>query len=119
MTYIKGSKGTCSKYNAKKTIIDGITFASKKEALRYSELKLLQKAGIVKNFVCQPVYPLQDGYKRSDGKRIRPINYVGDFFIVYTDGRMELEDVKGVETEVFKIKRKLLEAKYDLVLKIV
>lgn len=110
---------TRSKYGSIKTTIDGITFASKKEAGRYCELKLLQKSGIVKNFVCQPVYPVFDGYKRSDGKKIRGIDYVGDFLVIYADGRIELEDVKGILTPIFQLKRKLLEAKYDLIIKIV
>lgn len=108
-----------SKYGAIKTIVDGITFDSKKEALRYSELKLLQKLGVIKSFSCQPVFLLLDGYKRSDGKRIRPIKYVADFLINYPDGSVDIEDVKGILTEVFKIKRKLLEAKYDIIIKIV
>ena len=50
----------------------------------------------------------------------RAIHYIADFRITYDDGRIEIEDVKGVETEAFKIKRKLFEAAYpDLTLKIV
>lgn len=108
-----------SKYKAIKTIVDGITFDSKKEALRYQELKLLQRAGLIKSFSCQPEFILHDGYKRSDGKRIRSIRYVADFLVNYPDGRVDIEDVKGIETPLFKIKRKLLEAKYDLILKII
>lgn len=119
MKHIKGFKGPRSKYKAIKTIVDGNTFDSKKEALRYNELKLLQRAGIIKSFSCQPEFILQDGYRRKDGKKIRAIKYIADFKVEYPDGHIEIEDSKGMETDVFKIKRKLLEAKHDLILKIV
>ena len=103
-----------SKYNSKKTIVDGITFESKKESVRYCELKLLEKAGIIKYFNCQPTFLLQDGYKKKDGKIVRPIMYIADFEIFYPDGHCEVEDVKspGTITQVFRIKRKLLEMQY-------
>jgi len=103
-----------SKYNSKKTIVDGITFDSKKESVRYCELKLLEKAGIIKYFNCQPTFLLQDGYKKKDGKIVRPIMYIADFEIFYPDGHCEVEDVKspGTITQVFRIKRKLLEMQY-------
>lgn len=108
-----------SKYNAKKTVVDGITFASNKESVRYIELRNLKMAGMIKSFTLQPQFVLQEGYKRKDGKRIRSIKYIADFEVVHLDGHTEIEDTKGVETDVFKIKRKLLEAKYDLILKII
>ena len=48
-----------SKYKAKKTIIDGITFDSKSEAKRYEELKLLQRGGAIQNLSLQPRFMLQ------------------------------------------------------------
>lgn len=110
---------TRSKYGAIKTIVDGITFASNRESVRYIELRNLKMAGIIKSFTLQPKFLLQEGYKRSDGKRIRSITYIADFRVEYPDGHIEIEDSKGMETDVFKIKRKLLEAKYDLILKLV
>jgi hypothetical protein len=77
--------------------------------------------GLIKDFTCQPEFILQEGYRRKDGKAIRPIKYIADFKVEYTDGRTEYEDVKSPATakkEVFLIKRKLLERKYDLVLRI-
>jgi len=99
-------------------MVDGITFASKKEANRYSELKIMQRAGIIKKFTLQPEFILQEGYRRKDGKAIRPIKYIADFKVEYPDGHIEIEDTKGVETQLFKIKRKILECKYDLILSI-
>lgn len=110
---------TRSKYGAKKTVVDGIKFDSKKESVRYTELKLMKIAGTINSFLLQPSYVLQDKYRRKDGKLIREIQYRADFAVLYPDGHVEIEDVKGMETAVFKIKRKLLEAKYDLILKIV
>jgi hypothetical protein len=100
------------KYHNRKTTIDGITFDSKREAERYCELKLLQKAGKICRLSLQPKYLLLQSFKKN-GKTFREINYIADF--AYHDIEkqiMVVEDVKGVETEAFKIKRKMFEAKY-------
>ena len=100
------------KYNARKTKIDGITFDSKAEARRYRELKLLEKAGEISHLRTQPTFRLIDGGRDRDGHVIRPIDYIGDFS--YYEGRQWIvEDVKGVETQVFKIKYKLFRLKYQ------
>jgi hypothetical protein len=130
--------------NAKKTTmeIDGKphTFPSHLEALRYIELKQLKKAGIVTEIECQPAFILQEPFRKCCGlvipdphgiKRIcpfckkktpltKPIIYRADFRITYADGHEEIEDVKGMETEVFKLKQKMFEYRYpDLSLKLV
>ena len=108
------------KYHAKKTVVDGITFASNKESVRYIELRNLKLVGMIKDFTCQPLFVLQEGYKRKDGKRIRAIKYIADFEVIYNDGRVEVEDVKGVLTPVFKLKQKILEKIYpDINFKVV
>ncbi|CAK0771112.1 conserved hypothetical protein [Gammaproteobacteria bacterium] len=57
------------------------------------------------------------GEKRPFGY---PITYRADFRVTYADGHQEIEDVKGMETEIFKLKKKLFDYKYpDLTLKIV
>ena len=96
-----------NKWKNKPTTIDGITFDSKKEAEYYCELKLLKRAGLVKDFEMQVPYQLQPGYKR-DGRAVRAITYVADFRITYPDGHVEVVDVKGAKTEVYKIKKKIL-----------
>lgn len=99
------------KYNARKTVVDGITFDSKAEAARYCELKLLERQGIIEDLRLQPRFRLQDGFTASDGKKIRPLDYVADFS--YTDGAKKVvEDVKGVKTDAYKIKKKLFLKKY-------
>jgi hypothetical protein len=130
-----------SKYGNKGTTVDNIPFSSKKEALRYIELKHLQKSGEVLEFEMQPEYHLQEGFWKCCGEIhttmkskkhlcprcgkkmlfIRPIHYVADFRVTYADGHVEIEDVKSnFMTEIFKIKWKMFDFKYpDLELKIV
>ena len=99
------------KYNAKKIVIDGIEFDSKKEGKRYLELKTLEKAGKIKDLQLQPVFLLQEGFYYR-GKAIRQITYRADFEYVDEKGNRVVEDVKGVETPVFQIKKKLFLKKY-------
>ena len=99
------------KYNAKKILIDGIEFDSKKEAKRYLELKMLERAGKIKNLKLQPVFLLQEGFYYR-GKAIRQITYRADFEYVDENGNVVVEDVKGVETPVYKLKKKLFLRKY-------
>lgn len=101
-----------TKYHAKKTVVDGIMFDSKKEAARYEELRLLERAGVISQLTLQPRFELQEGF-RKNSKSYRKIEYVADF--MYRDNKAEetvIEDVKGVKTEVYKLKKKLFEAKY-------
>lgn len=106
------------KFHNQITINHGIQFDSKKEALRWDELQHLQRIGVIKNLQRQVPYVLQDAYTTRDGRRIRKIEYIADF--VYEQaGETIVEDSKGVQTEIFKIKRKLFEYKYpDLIFKL-
>ena len=108
-----------SKYNNIKTVVDNIEFDSRKEADFYCQLKLLKRAGEIRDFGLQPRYELQPTFKK-DGTTYRSITYVADFVVVNNDGTTDVIDIKGVETQVFKIKQKLFEYKYpDKKLKIV
>lgn len=99
--------------------MDGIKFDSKKEAEYYCQLKLLKQAGKIKDYRLQPRYELQPAFKKN-GKKYRAITYIADFAIINNDGTTEVVDIKGVETQVFKIKKKLFEYMYpDLNLKVV
>lgn len=108
-----------SKYKSKKVTIDGITFDSKKEARRYQELKILEKANIISDLKLQVKYVLIPAQREPDviGKRggikkgsliERECSYIADF--VYTDskGKIRVEDTKGVRTKEYIIKRKLM-----------
>lgn len=100
-----------TKYNSKKTIVDGIEFHSKKEANRYCELNLLESAGEIKNLQLQPRFTLQESFKYQ-GKTERKIEYVADFMYEEKDGQIVVEDTKGFRTDVYKLKRKLFLKKY-------
>lgn len=102
-----------SKYNAKKKVVDGHTFDSKREGERYCELKLLEKANEIRNLELQPRFLLQDKFKDRNGKTHRKIEYVADFFYIDKEGRNVVEDVKGVLTDVYKIKKKMFLKIYD------
>ena len=115
-----------SKYGAQKIKIDGIVFDSRKEAYRYGELKLLQRAGKIKNlelqkeFVLIPTYweTVRTGeyYKRGE-KKGQPktkqicieqgVSYIADFCYI-ENGKMVVEDTKGFKTKDYIIKRKLM-----------
>jgi len=100
-----------SKYRNIRTVVDGISFDSRAEANRYCELKNLMKAGVVKLFIRQPRFLLQEGYEK-DGEWFGKLEYVADFLVCYMDGRSEIEDVKGKKTRTYIDKRKLFERKY-------
>lgn len=103
-----------NKYNNQKTIVDGIEFDSKKEADYYIHLKLLKRAGEIKDFGLQPRFELQEGFDKN-GKRYRPITYYADFIITNNDGTTEIIDVKSsktFKTQVYRIKKKMFEYKY-------
>ena len=96
-----------NKYKNIRTKYDGINFASKKEKIRYQELKLLEKAGKIKDLELQPEFILQSGFTDRDENKYRRITYRADF--AYKEkGKEIIEDCKGVKTEVYKIKKKML-----------
>ena len=104
-------KNKKSKYRAKKMELDGIMFDSKKEAQRYSELKMLEKGSVIKNLELQPRFLLQDKFEYK-GKLIRKIEYIADFKYIDENGNTVVEDVKGLKTDVYNIKKKLFLNKY-------
>ena len=107
-----------SKYNNKKVIVEDYMFDSIQESRRYKELKLLERAGKIQNLELQPHFLLQDSF-RKNGKTIRKIEYIADFKYI-ENGKTIVEDVKGIQTEVFKIKHKIFEKIYpELELRII
>ena len=101
-----------SKYRANKTEVDGIVFDSKREAARYRELKLMEQTGEIFDLKLQPTFELQKSFKHK-GKTIRAITYKADFmYRARGITTFVVEDVKGMETEVFKIKRKMFLKQY-------
>lgn len=105
-------KPRSSKYRNQKTEVDGIIFDSKKEAGRYQELKTLEQAGKIRDLKLQPKYPL-----KVNGKLVA--NYIGDF--AYWDAQSLIsvvEDVKSLptKTRVYRLKKKLVEALYGIII---
>lgn len=101
-----------SKYHATKTTVDGITFDSRNEANRYLVLKGMEEDGIIGNLRRQVRYELVPAFD-VDGRHYRPVYYVADFVYV-EDGKDVVEDVKGVRTDVYKLKSKLFAKKYGM-----
>lgn len=101
-----------SKYGSAKTEVDGIVFDSRKEARRYAELKIREKAGEITALRLQPEYELIPKY-RKNGHTIRKTTYRADFeYIEKETGQLVVEDVKGFRTETYRLKKKLLEYLY-------
>lgn len=107
-----------SKYRNSKTVVNGITFDSKMEAEYYRYLKMLENVTVF-DIQLQPKFLLLPGYTDTEGKKQRPIYYKADFLVKYESGLVEVIDVKGVETEAFKLKKKMFESRYDMKLKVV
>ena len=95
-----------NKFRNKKTEVDGITFHSLKESRRYSELKLLARAGQISDLELQVKFSLD-----VNGHHV--CNYFADF--CYTEnGKPVVEDSKGVKTKDYILKRKLMLALYNI-----
>jgi hypothetical protein len=103
------------KYGAKPTVVDGIRFASMKEAKRYAELKLLEKAGEIHGLQLQPVFVL----RAEDAEK--PIGrYVADFQYnqrCHGGSRRVVEDVKGFKTPLYRWKKKHVELQYGITIR--
>lgn len=98
------------KYNAVKTVVDGITFASKAEARRYAELKLLERAGEISELDIQHEFKLY-------AKDILLGKYIADFSYIRHDNdryRCVHEDVKGMKTPLYRWKKRHVEAQYGI-----
>lgn len=102
-----------NKFHAKKTIYNGVTYDSKKEANRAYYLHILELAGKVTNLERQKRFELQEKYTNNKGEKIRAIEYIADFFYFDTEKRQWIvEDTKGFRTPEYKIKKKIFEYKY-------
>lgn len=100
-----------NKYHAIKTKVDGITFDSKKEAARYQELKLMERAGLLKQIELQPVFNLIVKTGKSVGV------YRADFrYYDMATHQWIIEDVKSqaTKTPVYRLKKRIVEEVYKI-----
>lgn len=101
------------KYHSIKTVINGERFDSKKEAARWQELLLLQRAGKISRLNRQVTYELIPS-QYIDGKCVeRSVKYVADF-VYKENGNLVVEDTKGMKTPEYIIKRKLMLSVYGI-----
>ncbi len=98
-----------NKYNARKTLVDGIYFDSIAESHRYIDLKFLQKAGEIKSLETQVPFLFT-----LNGKKI--FKYYADFTYTTKEGIYKIEDVKGMKTAIYRLKKKLIEAQSNIVI---
>jgi hypothetical protein len=91
------------KFHAKPTELDGIHFRSKKEAKRYTELKMLHASSEVLFFLRQVPFHLPGN-----------VRYVCDFMVFWVNGEITIEDVKGMKLPLYEAKKKILEATYPI-----
>lgn len=102
-----------SKYHSTPTEVNGIRFDSKREAKRWTELRLMERAGKIQKLKRQVKYLLIPSQYR-DGKCIeREASYIADFVYI-KDGHLVVEDCKGFRTPEYKLKRKLMLERYDI-----
>lgn len=106
-----------SKFHAYKAMVDGIQFDSLNESRYYVLLKQAKnfkqptEYGILESFEMQVPYEIVPSFLKN-GHRIRKMEYLADFVLHYDSGKTRVIDVKGVETDVFKLKKKLVEYRY-------
>jgi hypothetical protein len=99
-----------SKYGAAPTLVDGIRFASQAEARRYGHLRMLERAGTIVDLELQPRFPLLIN-------AIKVATYVADFRYRFAGVALPVvEDVKGVQTAIYKLKKKMLLAQHGIII---
>jgi hypothetical protein len=114
------NKSKSPKYRNEKVLVDDYLFDSIKEANFYSKLKLLKKSNNIRDFEKQFKFEIVIN-------DIHVANYFLDFKIIHNDGKVEYIDIKGqdkktgkfITTDVFQLKKKLVEAIYGITIKII
>lgn len=107
--------GKSSKYHAVRVTCDGQRFDSRKEARRYAELQMLEQAGEISDLQRQVKFVLIPAQRDPETNRVieRECAYLADF-TYRENGKYVVEDVKGVRTDVYIIKRKLMLHRYGI-----
>ena len=107
MRLVHTQRKKANKYNARKTMVCGHTFDSKREAEIYLDLLSRKQHGEIIRIGLQPSYTLLEGFRDNQGNKQRPITYTADFFVTYADGHSEVIEVKGVRTRDYLLRKKL------------
>lgn len=102
-----------SKYKNKKAKYKNIEFDSMKEMSWYIKYELMEKSGSIKDLQRQVKFELQPSFKLN-GKTIRAINYYADITYIGKDNKLHVIDIKGMRTEVYKLKKKMMAYKYNI-----
>ena len=106
-----------NKFNAVKTTIDGIKFHSRKESMRYTQLKIYEKGGLITDLRLQVSYELIPKLV-INGKTERAIKYIADFVYFDTVHKVEVvEDVKGFKDRVYLLKYRLMKLIHNIDIK--
>lgn len=114
------------KYGNRKVVMDGIKFDSEREAARFGELKVLRTMGKIRNLRLQANFTLVEGYTTIEGERIKPMVYRADFTYERAaepdcNGTViwlrEVEDAKGMHTQAYELKKKLMQDKYGITIR--
>lgn len=101
------------KYNSYTVTVNGVSFDSIMESRFYLRLLEMKAAGQIKSYSLQTTFELQPKFRdKISGKMIRPITYIADFVVTDINDNVMVVDVKGKETDVFKLKKKLFQYKY-------
>lgn len=102
-----------NKYHNKKVMYDGIKFDSEKEKNYYIKLKMLEKAGKIKDLKLQVPFVLIETFKLND-KTYRKMKYIADFVYVDDKDKWHVVDTKGFHTKEYEIKKKLMAWKFGI-----
>lgn len=100
-----------AKYGSKKAEVDGILFDSGKEAGRYCQLKLMERAGMIYDLQLQVAYELNPGGTHS-------LRYIADFVYIISDNELQIiEDAKGFRTKDYRKKKRLMKKVHGIDIK--
>lgn len=102
-----------SKFGAQRIEVDGITFHSKREARRWQQLRILEKAKQITNLRRQVPYPIAI-VNLETGELVTVSTYFADFVYDELAGHTVVEDSKGFRTDIYKLKKRLVEAQYGV-----
>lgn len=103
------------KYGNTRTVVGAEKYASKREAKRHAELLLLQRAGRIAGLVREVPFVLAPGVRIEGERRARPaLRYRADFVYSTADGGIVVEDAKGMQTPVYRLKKHLMKTVHGI-----